>query len=169
MVPRRAPCITGASRRGRTGSRRPRKSPESRRGTAWLSQACGPERPASEAQKDVCLMSKMTQPSHRRTRGTSVEARRTEWVVRTRRDALLHSCRCGRAVDSAQRFRSSSMASVSRLPRKRLLPFGHCRSACEPGCVMARSSNAAFSSRPRRERRPEARTHCPWRSGRTPP
>src|SRR6266498_1744055 len=34
-------------------------------------------------------MSKMTQLSHRRTRGTSVcGARRTEWVVRTRRDAL---------------------------------------------------------------------------------
>jgi hypothetical protein len=57
-VPRRTPCITGASRPQRAGSRWPRTRPESRRGTAWLSQVCGRRRPVSEAQKGGDLQRK---------------------------------------------------------------------------------------------------------------
>jgi hypothetical protein len=57
--------------------------------SAWLSQIPAPCLPTSLAQKGVCSLSKMTQPSHRRTRGRPCGARRAEWVVQTRRDALL--------------------------------------------------------------------------------
>jgi hypothetical protein len=72
------------------------------------------------AQKGVCLMSVLTQPSHGRTRGRPCGARRTEWVVRTRRDALLQlvplRTRRGRS------FRSSSFSTASSPVAEALAP-----------------------------------------------
>jgi hypothetical protein len=105
-------CITGASR----------GSPIDHR---WTSPFMGRARPAPHgerdlgdanqrpvAQKGVCLLSKMTQPSHRRKRDVRVELVGRSGLFGRDARRSCNSCRRRRAVDSAQRFRSSSKAEV---------------------------------------------------------